>query len=343
VILSIVFAFHMFRTRQEAHEQALTATEKARRATARADDMEQLVEFGKALVESRTYDSVRAAAVNYLPKLAPGRSVWAMVRADTHWRKLAVIGDVPVADCERASKATLDEPTRSRAENGRGITFPMIVGGQPVGVLGVTATPPPGERERIVLAAAANMLAVSLNHAELFQKAHENISRDSLTGCLNRKHALEVLDGELRRSSRSQTPVSLIIFDIDHFKRINDGYGHVCGDAVLADVGSRMNTVLRGSDVKCRYGGEEFMVLLPDTAQAGARRVAEMLRSKLQEVPVRWNAVDVPVTASFGLTTAVPGELDKEALIGRADAALYRAKQRGRNCVCPADETAALA
>jgi diguanylate cyclase (GGDEF)-like protein len=333
----------MFRTRREAHEQALTATEKARRATARADDMELLVEFGKALVESRTYDSVRAAAVNHLPKLASGRSVWAMVRTDTHWRKLAVIGDVPVADCERASQATLDEPTRLRAENGGDITFPMIVRGQPVGVLGVTANPPPGERERIVLAAAANMLAVSLNHAELFQAVHEHSSRDSLTGCFNRKHALEVLDGELRRSSRSRMPVSLIIFDIDHFKRINDGYGHVCGDAVLADVGSRMNTVLRGSDVKCRYGGEEFMVLLPDTTQAGARRVAEMLRSKLQEVPVRWNAVDVPVTASFGLTTAVPGELDKEALIGRADAALYRAKQRGRNCVCPTDEAGALA
>lgn len=104
-----------------------------------------------------------------------------------------------------------------------------------------------------------------------------------------------------------------------------------------------MKAVLRGSDLKCRYGGEEFLILLPDTTASGARRVAELLRSKLEELPVRWNDRDVGVTASFGLTAVTPGELDATAIIGRADAALYRAKENGRNCICVADEHEAMA
>jgi diguanylate cyclase (GGDEF)-like protein len=210
-------------------------------------------------------------------------------------------------------------------------------------VLGVSPDPPLTEHERVVLSAAAALLAASLKNAELFQVVHENSVRDALTGCFNRTHAIAVIDSELRRSRRSQLPLSLIMFDLDHFKQINDRFGHLCGDAVLAAVGQQMHAVLRGSDLKCRYGGEEFLVLLPDTTSSGACRVAELLRGKLEANPVRWNEIDVPVTASFGLTAVAPGELDVSAIIGRADAALYRAKESGRNRVCPADEHEALA
>jgi diguanylate cyclase (GGDEF)-like protein len=193
------------------------------------------------------------------------------------------------------------------------------------------------------MSVAAALLAGSLKNAELFEVVHENSVRDALTGCFNRRHALTVMDGELRRSRRSKLPLALIMFDLDHFKQINDRFGHLCGDAVLAAVGQQMHVVLRGSDLKCRYGGEEFMILLPDTVASGACRVAELLRSKLEATPVGWNGIDVPVTASFGLTAITPGELDLTAIIGRADAALYRAKENGRNCVCPADEHEALA
>ena len=94
-----------------------------------------------------------------------------------------------------------------------------------------------------------------------------------------------------------------------------------------------MNAVLRSSGLKCRYGGEEFLVLLPDTTLVGARRVTELLRGKLEERPVGWNETTVGMTASFGLTVVTPGELDIDAIIGRADAALYRAKENGRNCI----------
>src|SRR5262249_41583847 len=126
---------------------------------------------------------------------------------------------------------------------------------------------------------------------------------------------------------------SLIMFDLDHFKDINDRYGHLCGDAVLAGVGERMRDVLRGSDLKCRYGGEEFLVLLPETPLEGARRVADTLRREIGDMDLEWKDETVMVTASFGVTVSLPSEIDPEALIARADAALYRAKDQGRNCV----------
>jgi diguanylate cyclase (GGDEF)-like protein len=132
------------------------------------------------------------------------------------------------------------------------------------------------------------------------------------------------------------------MLDLDHFKDVNDKYGHLCGDAVLASVGRRMKEVLRGSDLKCRYGGEEFLVVLPDTPLSGARRVAETLRREIAERPMPWAGEALTVTASFGLTQAMPGEISIEAVVARADAALYRAKEDGRNCVRAAADTLQL-
>jgi diguanylate cyclase (GGDEF)-like protein len=157
-----------------------------------------------------------------------------------------------------------------------------------------------------------------------------------------RTHAAEVIDAELRRARRSQLPVSMMLFDLDHFKQINDRYGHLCGDAVLAEMGRCMRDVLRGSDLKCRYGGEEFLVLLPETPLSGARRVAETLRREIAERPILWAGHTLHCTASFGLTQALPGETSIQALVGRADIALYRAKEEGRNCVRIASDTLTL-
>src|SRR5436853_4935903 len=118
--------------------------------------------------------------------------------------------------------------------------------------------------------------------------------------------------------------------DLDKFKEINDHYGHLCGDAVLAAIGVKMREVLRGSDLKCRYGGEEFLVLLPETPLEGAKRVAETLRRELADMPIAWKSEAIGITASLGVTVALPSEIDSNALIGRADAALYRAKDQGR-------------
>ena len=196
-------------------------------------------------------------------------------------------------------------------------------------------------RRRIIEAAAA-LLAVSVKNAQLFREVKDNSVKDALTGCFTRHHALDVIDAELRRARRSQTPVSVIMFDLDHFKDVNDRYGHLCGDAVLNTVGKRMREVLRGSDLKCRYGGEEFLVLLPETPLHGARRVAETLRREISERPIPWSGEGLTVTASFGLAQTMPGEVNVQAMISRADQALYRAKDDGRNCVRIAAETATL-
>ena len=164
--------------------------------------------------------------------------------------------------------------------------------------------------------------------------------RDGLTGCFNRTHAMGIIDLELRRARRSQMSVSLIMFDLDRFRDVNDRNGHLCGDAVLAAVGALMRDVLRGSDFKCRYGGEEFLVLLPETPLEGAKRVADTLRHDLSEMAIQWKGEMLTITASFGVTTAMPSEIDVKALIGRAEVALYRAKDQGRDCVRLSVDTA---
>ena len=333
VILAVVFMFHQMRKRLEMRAHARTSASEAQLATIRATGMERLLNFGRALGQSLNQDAIGAVTTQHLPLLAEGRSAWALIRNAGQWHRLASIGEIPMAEAQAAAEHALGSSPRDRNHHA---CFPLVVAGEPIGVLGVNSEPAVTEHQHIVLTTAAALLAVSLKNAELFQIVHENSVRDSLTGCFNRQHAMEVMDGELRRSRRSGLPIALIMFDLDHFKAINDRHGHLCGDAVLSAVGQRMKTVLRGSDLKCRYGGEEFLVVLPETTLPGAQRVAELLRSNFDEHPVPWNSTGIRLTASFGLTAVTPGELDANAIIARADAALYQAKNRGRNCVCVA-------
>jgi diguanylate cyclase (GGDEF)-like protein len=336
-ILAGVFVFHQLRNRHEMKIETLAAAAAARQATERAAEMERLVAFGQALARSLNEESIQAAASVHIPLLAPGRDAWVLVQSATDWRSLITIGTASPGARERAARMALGEADPSVVPADF-TCFPMIVAGTPVGVLGIAGDPPVQDQQRRILTAAAALLAVSLKNAQLFREVHENSVRDSLTGCFNRRHALEVIDAELRRARRSKMPLSMVMFDLDHFKRINDRYGHLAGDAVLAAVGGRMRAVLRGSDMKCRYGGEEFLLLLPDTPASGARRVAETLRAEIHDHPVDFSDERIPVSASFGVTTITPGEVDALAIMARADGALYRAKQDGRNCVRVSEE-----
>ena len=343
LILATVFVFHQLRKRHEMHAEALGAAAAARQATDRAAEMERLVAFGQALARSLDEESIQAAATAHIPLLAPGRGAWALVRTPTHWKPLLLVGESSAGAREHAAAVALGEAAPGDGPDPAFTCFPLIVAGTPLGVLGVASDPALSDQHRRILTAAAALLGVSLKNAELFRQVLENSVRDSLTGCFNRKHALEVIDAELRRARRSQMPLSMVMFDLDHFKRVNDRYGHLGGDAVLAAVGARMKAVLRGSDLKCRYGGEEFLILLPDTPVAGARRVAETLRREIEQHPVGWNDHAIQVTASFGVTAITPGEVDPLVIMARADSALYRAKEEGRNCVRVAEESEALA
>ena len=333
VILAVVLTVHQMRKRYEARGDARTSAAAVEKAVARAAEMEHLVNFARALGESLTVDSVADVATMHCPHLSGGRPAWAMVRSGTTWRRLAATGARSYEECEKAARIALGDTGARSAAPPVDICFPMIAAGEAIGVFAVASEPPLNEAERSVVTAVAPLLAVSVKNAQRFHSLLESTVHDALTGCANRAHAMAVFDGELSRSRRTKLSLSLLRFDLDRFKEVNDQFGHLCGDAVLSAVGKHMAGVLRASDLKCRYGGEEFLVLLPDTGLAGAERVAELLRAELDGRPVRWNDDDVRVTASCGVTVATLGELDVTAIIARADAALYRAKDDGRNCI----------
>ncbi len=167
---------------------------------------------------------------------------------------------------------------------------------------------------------------------------------DPLTGVLNRRSLHDRLDREWNRAQRSGQPLSCIMLDIDHFKLINDTYGHVIGDTVLKRVATVLTQQCRPADILARYGGEEFCVIAPEASELGAVQLADRLRKALAESPVEVTAGVVIVTASFGVAQC-QGERDQfDSLIDRADQALILAKREGRNRVVSAsrDEVAAV-
>ncbi len=342
IILTGVFLFHQQGKRQEAKAQAAAAEATAQQAEARAAELERLLNFGQALGRALDTETIRDVVLHHLPKLTGTDEAWVLVRAAGRWEALAGTLHETRREVERAREHLADRVLGSQAsqtswsagaivDEGH-ICLPLTAGGHLVGVMGISEDAfAEGKRRTVAMSAA--LLAICIRNAQLFSEVRDNSLRDGLTGCFNRTHAIEVINTELRRARRSQLPVSLIMFDIDHFKDINDQHGHLCGDAVLAVIGARMRDLLRGSDLKCRYGGEEFLVLLPETALEGAKRVADTLRRELAETAIPWQGATIGITASFGVTTALPSEVDSQALIARADAALYRAKDQGRNCV----------
>ena len=325
-VLAAFFFAHQFRKRQEMLLDA-------KQATTRVAEMERLVVFGQALAQSLDVDSIRAATTEQLPLIAGGRAAWAMIRSNGDWVELTPVSAELRGTLERAAARAVGDPAATTNAVSEDVCFPLVAPGGAVGAIGIAPHPPLTETQKTVMSAAAALLAASVKNADLFLQVHENSVHDALTGCFNRRHFLETIDSELRRARRSHGIFSVVMFDLDHFKQVNDRFGHLCGDAVLAMVGQRMKAVLRGSDIKCRYGGEEFLVLLPDTPIAGAHRVAETLRRDLEEHPIRWNDQTVVITASVGLTEIAPCDDDAAAIIGRVDAALYQAKQDGRNCI----------
>ena len=160
-------------------------------------------------------------------------------------------------------------------------------------------------------------------------------SRDTLTGLYNRWYVIEKIDSELNRAIRHGSPMSLLMLDIDHFKRINDTWGHPAGDEVLKSVGKMLKESCRVYDVPGRYGGEEFCIVLPETKPGNTTVVAERIRKRLEETALPMGDASVAVTASIGIagmdTQSEEAMLSPAALIDRADRALYSAKTRGRN------------
>ena len=165
---------------------------------------------------------------------------------------------------------------------------------------------------------------------------HNMAIQDGMTGIHNKRYFMEFLERELSVASRHGHPLTLVMFDVDHFKKVNDTYGHLAGDAVLKDLANRIRPRIRREDLFARYGGEEFACVLPSTALAGGIVFAEHLRTLIAERPCTFDSQSIEFTISLGVTTMHrETSVDSVALIKRADENLYTAKRNGRNRTVP--------
>jgi two-component system chemotaxis family response regulator WspR len=161
----------------------------------------------------------------------------------------------------------------------------------------------------------------------------DQASRDGLTGVWNRKTIFDRLAQELARVEREHTCMAIVMVDLDKFKSINDSLGHPAGDAVLQQASRRLITAVRSYDLVGRYGGEEFLLVLPNCERDQATKLGERLRQAIANVPMNIEGRELPVTCSLGVACASASNSDLAALVRAADGALYRAKQEGRNCI----------
>ena len=166
---------------------------------------------------------------------------------------------------------------------------------------------------------------------------HRLAAVDDLTGVANRRAIIAALDRDVARAVRLREPLALMMLDIDHFKQVNDRWGHQAGDAVLRAVAQGLQQRLRAQDLIGRYGGEEFLVVLPHTAREGAQQLAQALCAAVQATPCTWGEESIPVTVSIGVFAGClePG-VQSDQLLQAADSAMYRAKAAGRNAVAMA-------
>lgn len=165
---------------------------------------------------------------------------------------------------------------------------------------------------------------------KLVNDLKENSLKDPLTGCYNKKETESLLESFLKNFLRYKIPFSILMLDIDFFKKINDTYGHLAGDFVLKEISKIMKNIIRESDICGRFGGEEFIIGLPNTKISGAMKLAKRIKSSIEENEFQYNNTKIQVTVSIGVTSASKND-SIFSLIERADEALYEAKKKGRN------------
>ncbi|MFV2031178.1 MAG: GGDEF domain-containing protein [Gammaproteobacteria bacterium] len=166
----------------------------------------------------------------------------------------------------------------------------------------------------------------------------ELVATDALTGLYNFRHFKTVLQAEMDRSKRSGIPTSLVMVDLDHFKNINDTLGHEVGNLALKHVADILKNAVRTTDIVCRYGGEEFVMIFPETHLNLAVKVADRIRETIASTPVKYEGGEFHITASMGASVYMKTSiLTMEAFIDSVDKFLYEAKQSGRNCICHVD------
>ena len=206
--------------------------------------------------------------------------------------------------------------------------------GQIIGVVSIARDITERKRAEEELKRAHEDLQAHVTEIEKLQaELREQALRDPLTGLYNRRYLAEMLEHELARVKREKKPMSVIVTDIDHFKNINDNYGHQIGDEFLRKIASLISSHTRKTDIACRYGGEEFLLVMPGTSVKSAARRAEGLRVECTQIKVPYESQELSVTLSFGVASYPTHGQGAEEIVIKADKALYKSKRSGRNRV----------
>jgi diguanylate cyclase (GGDEF)-like protein/PAS domain S-box-containing protein len=283
-----------------------------------------------------------------------------MVESKTTWGKTSPKSNPIIApdDCwslrQGKMHSTFDEDTRLRCDHvddgiSNYICEPIIAQGEMMGMLHVefeiSKNKETHEKENYIdsrkrlIKIAADNLALSLVSLKLREALQKQSIKDPLTQLYNRRHMEESLEREIHRCARADIGLGVIMCDVDHFKQFNDTYGHDAGDAVLKAFADLLSQHFRSSDIVCRYGGEEFIVIMPEADKTIVIERANKLCEAIREIKIMYDGEPLPqVTSSFGISYIQEGIADKKVVIKAADFALYEAKQAGRNQVKVAEK-----
>lgn len=342
VVLCVVFTFHQYRKRQESRTILVAAEIAANVERSRVAELNELVAIGQSLANALDFKEIEQVLWRHMPGSLRQQPIALAMRSRGSWRTLVhdAVGDADGSRSEEiaVTAATMfsegaDGPAKPVTVDGY-LCFPVYAGRAVIGAAILPDTPATrDERLQHTLAPVLAFVGIAIRNVQLLAESKEDSVRDSLTRWFNRGHAIEVLRNDLRRGTRSGHRPAVIMFDLDGFKHMNDTLGHLQGDATLQTVARSIDAMLRSTDLRCRYGGDEFFIILPETPLNGAAHVAEHIRRVVTSLDLSTGRPGERVTCSIGVTIAREGELEPEEVIARVDAALYKAKAGGRNRV----------
>jgi len=327
-------------------------TERSKRAT-------MLAKMGELLQSCMSKDEVFAAALGFGPKIFPtSRGAVALLNPA---RNLAEVAGSwhnchlaePMFDPSACWALRTGHPhlvmagdQTARCAHAAGVKntylcIPILAQGQALGILHFQATeevPVLADAELSLKTTFAGQVGLSVANIGLREALRSQSIKDPLTGLYNRRFLTEMLDREIRRAVRAELPLGVLMLDLDHFKNFNDTYGHDAGDTVLRETALLLSKSIRVEDTVCRFGGEEFVIILPTADLNGAHGRAERIRSKLRELTVLHQGQSLGmITVSVGVSALPEHGTSAKELLEAADAALYRAKREGRDRVVNAD------
>jgi diguanylate cyclase (GGDEF)-like protein len=330
-----------------ARQTAITVKRKnsedeIRRVNARLEAQNHKINIINTMIEEmqrfETEDNVFRVLNQFLPQLFSDLSATLYLSEGNATAKRAVvtIGDEPVViapDLRPVAEPTGDAPDPKGPGGAKSISFPINSSSVNSGQL-VLASDSITDDDRSMIRVLADSIGFALTNARLRASLRQEAIHDPLTGVFNRRYMEESLRRELSRLRRNQQTLSIIMLDIDQFKRFNDTFGHLAGDRMLQEIGSTLCKCVRAEDIVCRYGGEEFIVLLPGADMSIALERAKMVAEKIRKISFTTTGLVLQtITVSMGISMFPKHGCEIDELLRAADTALYQAKHSGRDCI----------